>query len=87
MVGGIIFQMAVMVAFVLLGTEFLVRWATKRPFARRAAAAEHLAQGEKDDAGPRAGGDDYSASERKRWKILLAAVALATLFVFIRVSR
>ncbi|CDZ98167.1 RTA-like protein [Phaffia rhodozyma] len=88
MVGGIIFQMFVMVLFTALGAEFLFRWATNRPFVRTISSEGSSDQVDESPGSALKQSPEKTASseeaEVERWRLLLIGLAGSTLLIFIR---
>ncbi|KAJ9094716.1 hypothetical protein QFC21_005874 [Naganishia friedmannii] len=86
MVAGIVFQLAAIVVFVILGADFILRLASDRPYVRRARTI-HAEKSEKTLASPlRDSGMTTAdeANERKRWMVLLAIVFFSALMIVMR---
>ncbi|KAL7415338.1 RTA1-like protein [Mrakia frigida] len=89
MVGGIIFQMAVMVLFTILGAEFLYRWSFKKPVKRLSSPTASPPSGVTKSEEVAAYDQDASpelehVNASRNLKLLILGVSLSTLFIFIR---
>lgn len=78
MVAGIVFQLAAIVIFVVLGADFILRLAADRPYPHR--MRTRGADGEKMDVR----GSVEDVEERKRWMVLLGAVFFSALMIVMR---
>jgi hypothetical protein len=77
-VAGIVFQLAAIVIFVVLGADFILRLAADRPYPHR--VRTHVV----DEKSDRALGAEEEADDRKRWMIMLAAVFFSALMIVMR---
>lgn len=71
MVAGIVFQLAAIVVFVVLGGDFILRLVADRPYHRRIVEKPAVVEPEQ-------------AADRKRWMIMLATVFFSALMIVMR---
>jgi hypothetical protein len=93
-VAGIVFQLAAIVVFVILGADFILRLASNRPYVRRARNVHSEKQTNEKEAAAGAGLDsslrnasmmtEDEQNERKRWMVLLATVFFSALMIVMR---
>lgn len=93
MVAGIVFQLAAIVIFVVLGADFILRLSADRPYPHRTRTRGAAPGGEKAPDGVEAVTSRSSAvvrgsvedvEERKRWMVLLGAVFFSALMIVMR---
>lgn len=80
MVAGIVFQLAAIVIFVVLGADFILRLAADRPYPHRTRTRGSGVDGEKTNVR----GSVQDVEERKRWMVLLGAVFFSALMIVMR---
>ncbi|KAJ9115829.1 hypothetical protein QFC22_004970 [Naganishia vaughanmartiniae] len=87
MVAGIVFQLAAIVVFVILGADFIFRLASNKPYVRRARTVQAEKSEKAGEVEPHLRSGMTTAeeqNERKRWMVLLATVFFSALMIVMR---